>query len=101
MHVLRNVRRTVWEICSLMIRLKGISENSSRDTGERRSKNASFLFHFLNPLCPYPYQHWKLKILLYPEYTALAAQTNATFLHSPISHAIFVNPVPFQRMGLQ
>ena len=51
-----------------------------------------------------PYQHWKLKILLYPEYMALAAQTNATFLHSlhnPTSQAIFVNPVPFQRMGLQ
>ena len=25
-HVLRNVTRTVWKICSLMIRLKGITE---------------------------------------------------------------------------
>ena len=25
-HVLRNVRRTVWKVCNLMIRLKGITE---------------------------------------------------------------------------
>ena len=87
-HVSRNVRRTVWKVCSLMIRLKGITKIV---VGKR---NGSFFIPFSRPSVPIPPPtSWKLKILLYPEYMALAAQTNATFLHSLhnlTSHAIFV-----------
>lgn len=60
-----------------------------------------FFIPFSQPSVPIPLATLEIKNLLYPEYTAIAAETNATFLHSPISHAVFVNPVPFQRMGLQ